>query len=115
MGNRLKAVAKKAARKALTRRAPTPPPPPPPKAEKKEKKKMSEQIDSLETQVDELTQENEELRAKVAELERNPGSAAPTGEKKWVRGKLPGEKLIKTNTETGDYEEIDQAEFDSLV
>lgn len=95
---------------APTRRAA--PVSPPTKAAKKEKKKtMTDQMQELEEQVEKLEEENAALRDKIASLEG--ASGAPP--RKWVRGKLPGEKLIKTDSETGEFEEISQAEFDSLA
>jgi hypothetical protein len=68
---------------------------------------------------EELVKENERLRGMVSELEERVEdlqevagpSPAPI---KWVRGKLPGEKYIKTDPETGKFEQIDKAEWDSL-
>ena len=106
--------------KAITRKAEKKPAAPPPKAETtEEKKKMSDEIDDLTRQVEELTQENSELKAKVEELERNNAAInalpGPGQTKEWTRGKLPGDKLIKTSTKTGEFEEIDQQEWDSLA
>jgi cell division protein FtsB len=132
---RLKAVVKKAATKAITRRAAATRPP---KAKKKEKKTMSEEFEELRLQVDELTDENAKLKDRIAELESGGGneltdenarlkdriaelesgggSAPPEEEKrKWIRGKLPGEKLIKTDSATGEFEEIDREEWESLA
>jgi len=110
---RAKAIAKKAANKALTRAVSRTAPTPPPKAEKKEKKAMDERVEDLEQAVQELTEENDALKAKVAELESKVETAAPR--KRWARGKLPGEKLIKTDQETGDFVEIDRDEWDALA
>lgn len=110
---RLKAVVKKTATKAITRRAAATRPP---KAKKKEKKTMSEEFEELRLQVDELTDENAKLKDRIAELESGGGSAPPEEEKrKWIRGKLPGEKLIKTDSATGEFEEIDREEWESLA
>ena len=70
-------------------------------------------------QIEELQEENKVLREKVEELEarlENAEAAASVSPAiKWVRGKLPGEKLIKTDPETGKFEEIDRAEWDALA
>src|ERR1700727_3980930 len=106
-----KSVPAAAAKKTPTRiAAPTSPP----KAAKKEKRKtMSEEFDELRLEVDELTEENARLKDRVAELEGGGAAGAPP--RRWVRGKLPGEKLIKTDSETGALIESDQAEIDSLA
>jgi predicted RNase H-like nuclease (RuvC/YqgF family) len=88
----------------------------PPKVAKKEKKKtMSDQMQELEIQVEKLEEENAALKDTVTRLERAAMVGTTTPARKWIRGKLPGEKLIKTDTETGEFQEIDQAEFDSLA
>lgn len=90
----------------------------PPQAAKKERKKtMSDQIEELEIQVEKLEEENAELKDRIAELEgATTGSGGATERvRKWIRGKLPGERFIKTDSETGEFEVIDQAEFDSLA
>lgn len=73
---------------------------------------MGDEVEELQAKVSELTEENEQLRARVAELETNAGKAPPSGV--WKRGKLPGEQLIKTNMETGQFKRIERAEWDAL-
>ena len=74
---------------------------------------MDERVEDLEQAVTELTEENDALKAKIAELESKVETTQP--KKRWTRGKLPGEKLIKTDPETGDFVEIDRAEWDALA
>lgn len=66
-----------------------------------------------------LSDDNEALRISVADLlteNERLRSEGPIGEtKRFTRGKLPGEKLIKVEIATGKFEEIDKAEWDSLV
>ena len=117
---RVKAITRKLARKAINKRSPKAAPTPP-KAEKKEKKKaMSEELDDLREQVERLTRENESLREQVEELggeaEASEGGDADLPPKRrWTRGKLPGDKLIKTDNKTGKFEEITREEWDSLA
>lgn len=67
--------------------------------------KLTEENDALKVSVADLLAENERLR-----------SEGPIGEtKRFTRGKLPGEKLIKVEIATGKFEEIDKAEWDSLA
>jgi hypothetical protein len=40
---------------------------------------------------------------------------SPHDVKRWIRGKLPGEKLIKIDSVTGKFQEIDRGEWDSLI
>ena len=66
--------------------------------------KLTEENDVLKLSVADLLAENERLRHE-----------GPVGEtKRFTRGKLPGEKLIKIETATGKYEEIEKAEWDLL-
>jgi len=109
-------------------------PPPPPSTAKKMKKappgasrkrrinKMSDDIAELYEQIDKLREENEELKAKNEQLESDitqaqSTAAAPetTSKTRWLRGKLPGEKLIKTDKETGAFEEISREEWNTLA
>ena len=66
--------------------------------------KLTEENDALKISVADLMADNERLRLE-----------GPVGEaKRFTRGKLPGEKLIKVETATGKFEVIDKAEWDSL-
>jgi predicted nucleic acid-binding Zn-ribbon protein len=105
----MKAAAKKAAKKVVKKTAP------------RKDKTMGDEMDELNEQITQLTNENEELKTKVEELESSLAEAEESKEpariikKQWTRGKLPGEKLIKTNNQTGKFEEITRAEWDALV
>lgn len=57
-----------------------------------------------------LTEENERLKAGL-EASGIAYQEAP----RWIRGKLPGDKFIKVNEATGEFEEIDQEEWLTLV
>lgn len=118
MPNKPNAIAKKKAVKK---------PVPPVKLSKATVKKFVSEGKKMEYQ--ELVVENEALKAQVSELEakvdeleaevdeyRDHDVASPPSEPtvKWVRGKLPGEKYIKTDPSTGKFEVIDKAQWDSL-
>lgn len=106
-----KVVAKKTAKKTA---------PAPVKLSKRAIKKfVSEGRKDKTMEYEELVKENERLRGVVSELEERVEdlqevagpSPAPI---KWVRGKLPGEKYIKTDSATGKFVQIDKTEWDSL-
>lgn len=65
-----------------------------------------------------LLDDNEALKLSVADLlteNERLRSEGPVGEtKRFTRGKLPGEKLIKVEIATGRYEVIEKPEWDSL-
>jgi molecular chaperone GrpE (heat shock protein) len=88
-------------------------PPTPAKAEKKQRRRMSDdRVEELEAKVSELEDKIIELNAENEQLRKKPqGKPA----KKWQRGKLPGERYIKTDPETGHFLEINKAEWDSLA
>jgi hypothetical protein len=91
----------------------TPAKPSTPRKAERQRRTMGDEVEELQKQVSELTEENDQLRARVAQLEAGKGNTPPSGV--WKRGKLPGEKLIKTNVETGKFQEINRAEWDSLA
>ena len=66
-------------------------------------------------EMEEVQQENRTLRQELAQLKAAAKTVGAGAIKKWVRGKLPGDKLIKTDPDTGKYETIDKAEWDSLA
>jgi TolA-binding protein len=88
----------------------------PPTTNRERIQAMTTEIDDLREQIDELQKENDQLKERNEELENSAeATTAQTPRVKWVRGKLPGEKLIKTNPETGAFEEIDKQEWDLLA
>jgi len=88
----------------------------PPTTNRERIQAMTTEIDDLREQIDELQKENDQLKERNEELENSAeATTAKTPRVKWVRGKLPGEKLIKTNPETGAFEEIDKQEWDLLA
>jgi len=91
----------------------TPEKPPTPRKAERPRRTMGDEVEELQAKVSQLTEENDQLRARVAQLETSAGDAPPSGV--WKRGKLPGEKLIKTNVETGKFQVIDRAEWDALA
>ena len=83
---------------------------------------MSDELDDLYLQVAKLEEENQALKEKNEQLESDlieahSTAAAPdaAAKKKWIRGKLPGEKLIKTDNETGAFQEISREEWNALA
>lgn len=96
---------------------------PAPGASRKERPhKMSDELDDLYLQVAKLEEENQALKEKNEQLESDlieahSTAAAPdtAAKKKWIRGKLPGEKLIKTDNETGAFQEISREEWNALA
>jgi hypothetical protein len=84
------------------------------KAKAMEYEELVEENQRLKEQVKELTDARNELTLKIEELEDKPIPPDPPTAKNWMRGKLPGERFIKTDPETGKFEEIDKAEWDSL-
>ena len=117
MSKREKKTAKKG-KPEMTRRA-APKPIAPPKAEKRQRRSMDDleqENEKLRGQVAELTKENDTLAAHVEELRGKieTGSVDPA-KTKWKRGKLPGEKYIKTDLDTGKFTVIDKQEWDSLA
>lgn len=79
----------------------------------------------LESDLEALNQDNAALKLKLVVRERDlaelkglndellkpPGGGASH----WVRGILPGNRLIKTNLKTGGYQTITKEEWDSLA
>lgn len=101
--------------------------PAPPATRRPGETAMSEKIQELEARVSELEAENGELKQKnldlatmVEELEERAnlegeGANVTPIKQRWTRGKLPGDKLIKTDVATGKFQEIDREEWDSLA
>jgi hypothetical protein len=92
-------------------------------------------MSSQEDKIIALQGENEQLRAELKEVkselraankelrelepvggdDETPAPApGPRGVRPWVRGILPGDKLIKTNTQTGQVVTINKEEWDGL-
>lgn len=69
---------------------------------------LRERVIEMEQRINVLGEENERLRVSLV----NSGAADPG--RKWIRGKLPGEKLIKVDAATGAFEEIGREEWESL-
>lgn len=77
---------------------------------------LEQENQALTERVEELERENEKLKARIEELEAiqaNPTQAREE-EPKWERGVLPGNKYIKTDLNTGNFEEITKQEWDQL-
>jgi len=89
-------------------------PPTPAKPEKRQRRRMddSNRVEELEAKVEELEDKIIELNAENERLRSTPQAETP---KKWQRGKLPGERYIKTDPETRRFLEINKAEWDSLA
>lgn len=123
MSGKLKAVAKKVAKKAAKKavKAVKVAAPAPVMISKRVIKKFVSEGRTEEKTMDEmeeLQEENRTLREELAQLKddalRGGAAAIKDQARRWIRGKLPGERLIKTDPDTGKYEEIDKAEWDSL-
>jgi predicted RNase H-like nuclease (RuvC/YqgF family) len=78
----------------------------------KVKKRTRRTMGDQDEEIQRLTEENERLRERVAELESGSAEAA-TPTPKWKRGILPGQQYIKTD-ETGAFEKITKQEWDAL-
>jgi len=77
-----------------------------------------DQVIELNGRIEDLQRENSDLRRKLAEAEDSLNQApgpTPTTRREWIRGQLPGDVMIKTNTVTGKFVAIDKAEYDSLA
>ena len=81
--------------------------------------KMMEDLEQLQEENNNLREDNQAMAEEIARLKAEAKKVqaipAPEQAKKWIRGKLPGEKLIKTDPETGEFKEIDRAEWDTLT
>jgi uncharacterized small protein (DUF1192 family) len=91
------------------------PAPTKPKNHERKLKAMSVEIKELEEHIATLTDENTRLKELNANQAQQIDQLNGSKQIRWTRGKLPGEKLIKSDPDTGAWMEISREEWDSLA
>lgn len=120
MSGKLKRVAKKAAKKTAKVAVNRLPAKPVAIARKilgtpgKKEGTMGDEMEELQKENAKLRRRVDEMEAYQKEAEAEVAQKRPDA-KKWIRGKLPGDKLIKTDPDTGEWTQIDRAEWELLA